>query len=427
MARRVPLFYIYILIMDIIDKLKNNKTLDDDDIFRLESIVKWSVDNQIQEIAGVLYKDNKLLVKTEDINENNISVEKVELSEIAGLVEEAGLKEEEEVEEEEDDEKKISSMQLNEELDTETRMTEGYIIGKVLDPKGEVKSIRARNLLFVYPDGTVDNQIREKLNKRIPNAEITNLGGGAYSVYRESRVCAKSPKMFSASGKVPEIRTFSYQMLKNKVKNINIKEGTSAVKYLLMNPLEEDYPDLRNALKKSLENINILYYSEYILSCVFVGYVVNLGVEMEWESLKVFSIDSKMEEYDIKNNLSNFRCDLILIYKGTLFVIEFKYRFDRPLNTGEQAIACIIEKKYPVRALKFIQLNYPDLFEEIHSVIGVGIGYNLQDNKITCFIKTCAFQKTVADEYEVHQTNLRNRTIKENRNMINQKRKKEKK
>lgn len=405
--------------MDLIEKMEKGIKLSYEEVLTMKRIVRWSINH------GMKPED---YIPTSNVN---VMTERPEI--LISDFKEGGNEEENEEESEEKTKKQIKTDTIQDLIqdvlvsNTETKLTndDTYKIGKTLG-KDAVR-IRARNMMFIYPEVVNENAVVEILRDKYDDVIVRNLGGGMFSAYKEKKLSTMNAKSFSVGGKIPEIRTFSFDELKAKLKDNKTKEGAEELKKILRNPLNKDFSGLIGVLKATLENIKVLYHSEYILSCVFFGYVIELGFNSGWDGLKILSVDMKMEEHVIVDLISNFRCDLLLIYGGTLFIVEFKFKYNRPTNTGTQAIECIVEKEYPQRAQGFLQLTYPDLFNSIERVIGLGVGYNNQGNEITCFVESQEFSKTSHSKEFLEDMKKKHQKIGESRDFLKKKRKNESK
>ena len=136
-------------------------------------------------------------------------------------------------------------------------------------------------------------------------------------------------------------------------------------------------------LANKLSSIKILIYSEYIISVILFSSIVDFGESIQWKDLKLISIDSKMEDLislaQNKIKIKNFRCDLILIFKSTLFIIEYKYRYDRKNTQVKNALECIKKKNYSSKVLKYLRCNKEELFHEISNIALIGIGFSRKE------------------------------------------------
>jgi hypothetical protein len=160
----------------------------------------------------------------------------------------------------------------------------------------------------------------------------------------------------------------------NRIKNIFNKERSSVVKVKTLDFVKQSIKNLKsncdfkdflknndlNSLKVILsDKIKKTYsfiYSEYLISAIFVNLLIDFGIENEWKDIQLVSVDSKMEKLNgIK--ISNFRCDCIFIYNGILYIVEFKYIYNRPLST-EDAINVIFKRKYKENVHLYLKKNY---------------------------------------------------------------------
>lgn len=296
--------------------------------------------------------------------------------------------------------------------------------GKTLGENG-VQEVRARNLEITYPDGVDFEEAKEKIKNEIKGSTINRIGELSFRVHRGNKIWLSKTKKLEVQGKAPIIRTFSYDMLKgNLMKNSgNMEAGAIAVSEFLKDMNDDTRNKLEFVLKESLENLRVLYYSEYIISCVFFGYLSTYGVKTGWKNLKIYSIDTKMEEWKLENKVENFRCDLVIFFYNVLYIIEFKFKYNRPENMGKVAIECISEKRYGSKVSNFIQINYPDEFKQFKSVSSVGIGYVIQGSTITCNVEYFSEPLSPLKDDELEHERDKIKKIKETNAFLRKKRK----
>lgn len=296
--------------------------------------------------------------------------------------------------------------------------------GKILGENG-VASVRARNLEITYSPSVDCEEAKGKIKDGIEPTTINRTGESSFRVYRNSRIYIKDIKKLEVDGKAPIIRTFSYDMLKGNLMNgaKNIEAGAIAVSEFLKEMNSETKKRMESVLKEALENLRILYYSEYVLSCVFFGFLSAFGTKTNWKNLKIFSIDTKMEEWKIEKKVENFRCDLVVFFNDDLFVIEFKFKYNRPENMGKAAIDCIHDKKYASRVSKFIQVNYPNEFAKLKRICLVGVGYVLLESKIRCDVEYSVGELEHLSQEELEKEVKRIKKVRERTRFLKKKRK----
>lgn len=297
--------------------------------------------------------------------------------------------------------------------------------GRTLGNPG-VAMVRGKNLHISYPEEVDPEEAKSRIREKMEGAVIKSVGPCDFNVYRETKLSVSSAKMLSVSGKTPIVRSFSYDMLKGNFKKSNNDEGATAILAFLEDRSSDNTRKLEKVLKEALENIKVLYYSEYVLSCIFFGFLNCLGVKTGWRNFELYSIDTKMEDYSLGDVVSVFRCDLILFYKGGLYIIEFKYKYNRPQNMAKEAMVCINEKGYVGKVTEFIQVCYPKEFAELTFVCSVGVGYNNHDNAIKCDMEHSEHQiNPLPDEEVVRRRKLLEKT--KSINFLNKKRNRESK
>ncbi len=298
--------------------------------------------------------------------------------------------------------------------------------GKEKSINSSIETIRGRNFIIQYPKETPKNEIEENLKYKLPNALITEVDECVYKAYRKNKMSITSLDGYKIGKSVPIIRTFSSEMLKDSLKKLNYEKGGVILGEFLKNPCQETSIELEKALKASIGSVYVLYHSEYILSCIFFGYVNTLGIESSWNKMQILSVDSKMQSLIGEDDGSIFRCDMLFVKDECLVVVEFKYKFNRPENMAEEAIRCIQEKGYVGKACEFIQVNYPQIFKKIKRVLSIGIGYNVVDFNITCNLKFVPSDLVVLSEEDVLKIRSETLKISSSRDLLKNKRRREK-
>lgn len=297
---------------------------------------------------------------------------------------------------------------------TQTQKTKG----KIFKP-GECPNIRARNIIFSYPEDTDEKEL-DKIIQKIPGKIKKSESSKTFSVYSKKKISVTSFSKYTAGGKVPIIRTFSYDMLALSTKNSDLKAWASSLLGFLQCPSLDNAGSLEESLKSSLQSVKILFHSEFLLSCIFFDIIAYIGREENWKSIQIISIDAKMEEDSIESEVSCFRCDLIFFYKEELHVVEFKYKYERPEDMGIAALECIEEKRYIERAVNYIQLHYSQI--PIKKIFGVGIGYNILAGNINCSVKYREFP--IPSYANIDQKRIKIEESAKHKRLLNKKRKK---
>jgi hypothetical protein len=257
------------------------------------------------------------------------------------------------------------------------------------------KAIRAKNFLFTYPEKAKTHDVIAILKKQFPNGIISMTG---FDTSRKFVVASKIKKSITSLDKYevkrlePKIRTFSYDMMKDLIDAPNSNLAKQCMASFLNCLNTDDCRAIANELMLELSNTRILYHSEYIISCIVFNYMKDIGIQSNWEKLKIVSVDSKMENYSVnisqKQVIESFRCDLVFLFGTKLFIFEFKYKYQRPEPQSEKALQCIEARGYPTKVLEFLHKNYKKHLDGVSSVVSVGIGYTSNaDYKIKCDMK----------------------------------------
>jgi hypothetical protein len=279
-----------------------------------------------------------------------------------------------------------------------------YKNGMELDPN-ELKSkdIYSKNIVFDY-NGIEQNEQNEVLNDlkmKYPTANISvndfNEASTTISISSSKIIHIRSLKNFNRNGIVPIVRKFTYEERKAlgyKLENIPHTQILKDLKDFLIEPSKLICKALSEDLKNIILNINILVHSEYVLSAIFFNLSCEIGQDISWESLRLISLDSKMEIYSQddqgEDKANAFRCDFIAIYKKYLFIFEHKYRHNRKNSQVDFAMRCLERKKY-VKKVCYFMSNNPDykvFIKDTTHVISVGVGYSVfKNNDVFCEMK----------------------------------------
>ena len=242
----------------------------------------------------------------------------------------------------------------------------------------------AKNFVFEYPPEVDTTKISEILHKKFCGGSIKN-NRNSFMISLESKKNVTSVKSFIVENRVPKIRRFTKEefdyLNMSKIRN-NFKNNEEIAKFF-ENLSDDTCKSLAEWLANKLSSIKILIYSEYIISAILFPSIVDFGESIQWKDLKLISIDSKMEDLislaQNKIKIKNFRCDLILIFKSTLFIIEYKYRYDRKNTQVKNALECIKKKNYSSKVLKYLRSNKEELFHEISNIALIGIGFSRKE------------------------------------------------
>jgi hypothetical protein len=262
----------------------------------------------------------------------------------------------------------------------------------------------ARNFEFSYPLQLDTNKITENLKKKFPECLIEFTRDKNYqNFFIKSRKKKRITSMlhYRINKKNPIIRTFSYDEIvkRTKIQKPESNIINTCLKSFLENPNENDCKVLESEFNLCITNTKILIHSEYIIASIVFNYLCCIGVESSWKSLKLFSLDSKMDVYVqgiTEEATQSFRCDLVLFYNNELFIFEYKYRYDRKNSQVDVAMKCIETKEYVYRVVEFLNKNYKNFIKDTSLITSVGIGYSIKDDEINCEMK---FKKESLNDY----------------------------
>lgn len=262
--------------------------------------------------------------------------------------------------------------------------------GKLLSVEEKV-SLKAKNFKFIYPNIVHYEDVLKHFKKYDPKAHVCRVINKDVVHYD---VCFTKPKNISSLKKfhileqAPQIRTHSYQNRKKYIERPNEKNAIESFRKFLKEPSDRLANDLQIELRIVLLNIDVQQHSEYILTSIIFEYTKAIGFQTDWKEIKIYSVDTKIENIDSDFVHSAIRCDLILLAIDKLFIIESKYLYDRSSCQGSKALNCIEEKKYIPKVFGFLRKYYKnDFFDKIKEVYGFGIGFNYKNNDINCTIK----------------------------------------
>ena len=254
--------------------------------------------------------------------------------------------------------------------------------GKVFEKKGD-SMIRARNLTFSYDPDVSKAEIMKILRQKISKGVLhPSESDNTVNVYYKKKVCVKSLKGYAIGGKTPIVRTFSYDMMKNSAKTVGAETGGKHLLAFLLENSPENLKNLEESIKISLESTKILHHSEYLLSCVFFSFIYSIGISSAWEKINIIALDSKLEDSSVDAPVKPFRCDLVFFFADCLYIVEHKFKYNRPANMGAAAMQCIEDRDYVYKVVSYIMTNQPKLL--ISRIVGLGVGYNVCNGLINC-------------------------------------------
>jgi hypothetical protein len=252
--------------------------------------------------------------------------------------------------------------------------------------------LRAKNFEFSYEKSIKTGEIIKVLKKKFPGALISVCDEGStnrkFTVKYNKKKSITCPKQYSVKKVTPIIRTYN-DMERSRLKAPDTNLIKACFVSFLNEPNDKDCKMIAEELKLEISAIKIMHHSEYMISATVFYYLKKIGVETNWEKLKLFSLDSKLETYEVGPNTkaSAFRCDLLLFFGPKLFIFEYKYRYNRPELQGDAALDCIFERAYPDRVLEVLKTNYKTLMDETTSVVSVGLGFGILNGVVTCDMK----------------------------------------
>lgn len=243
----------------------------------------------------------------------------------------------------------------------------------------------ARNFLFEYQN--VEKEEAELfLKNKFTQHQISSTIEGEtvkISVLGKQKRSINSTKRYMLNGRNPIIRTFSISEVKTEKKEVDEKNmAINNLQGFLLLPDDINKKSVELYLKDVLIRMNVVYYSEYILSSTVFGLFCDVAALSNWNSMVLFSMDTKIEHFENKK-LGNYRCDMVVIYGDALFVIEYKYIYMKKRDLGKEAIDYIVKKNYMEKVSSFIEKNYKDIYKKIKRQYMLGIGYSVsKENKI---------------------------------------------
>ena len=255
-------------------------------------------------------------------------------------------------------------------------------------------ALRARSFEFKYPPNISAIEVIKVLKKNFPFGKIDMKGeenDRSYIVTSDKSKSITSMGKYNIRKKTPIIRTFSYDISRALLRTPDSALVKKSFLSFFERPNTNDCMVIAGELKQDLANTKIMYHSEYIISCIVFNYLKEIGIESNWDKLKLFSLDAKMETYqlnmEMKPSAHPFRCDLVLFFATKLFIMEFKYRYDRSESQATRALKCIEDKDYTYKVLEFLNRDYKKIMEGVLSVVVIGIGYVIKNHVITCDMK----------------------------------------
>lgn len=250
--------------------------------------------------------------------------------------------------------------------------------------------LRAKNFSFTYPEGISMEKVENKLKKIFPNAQMHNEEKSVIVSCKNYRNIY-SLKHYSIDSKYPQIKTFSHRNLLRK--NL-IKYGHAllpdSIKSFLKSPTQyqceliEKY--LKNELEIIIKNMNLHFYSEYLIFYVFFDAIKNIGLENSENELHVLYFDQNTKNR-MQKNLNDlnesFESCIILSFSDSLFIIKFVYDEE---NITDQKAKESNNKNYLKNLFFFLSKKCSYSSFQIKTVYKILIRFSTQNN-INCSFK----------------------------------------
>jgi hypothetical protein len=273
----------------------------------------------------------------------------------------------------------------------------------------QMTRMNAKNYVFNYPPLVNPCSALQKLREKFNSCDQILFCGQeeniCFVVKCEKQKNIRSVKKFAVGKICPTIRTFGKNHILSKMECRNLKILPYSIFSFMDSPNENICVVIAKEIENEISKIKIMFHSEYVLSTIFFNNLLEFGSENKWKDLKIFSLDSRMNEVVTNNCLKKFRCDLVVFYKNKLFVFDFKYRHGKPTSQCLLALNCLKKRNYIRKICTFIQKNYPEILNNINLTFEVGLGYSIMDEKINCQMKynICMdeIQKIKQEEYQI--------------------------
>ena len=116
---------------------------------------------------------------------------------------------------------------------------------------------------------------------------------------------------------------------------------------------------------ENLSKVKIEIYSESLITAIFFNLI-------PVKDTIFISYDSKISE-KIQNKNNFYKCDIVYIFKNSLFIIESKFRQYRK-QQSMNALKCISYRAYVPRILNHLRMSkYRSII--IENVIQIGVGF----------------------------------------------------
>lgn len=258
---------------------------------------------------------------------------------------------------------------------------------------GSVKAKRVRphgkNFVFEWAKEIDEEKIKTALGPKFAE-DILSVKSEPSST-RAVLLCKKVQrpavaKRYSIDGIDPSIKTLNkevYNLVISPLPQTEMKTCSDYLEAYLTTNNKECLEQYRQLMESHLANIQILLYSEYLLSIIVGNQIIEIGKKMSWRDFKIVSLDCKMEYWSEELNdkkLKNFRCDVIFYMDKKLIIMEFKFRKDRSNNQAIKALRTISDRDYTLKVLLYLQKNDTELFSKICYIQEIGLSYSSKNN-----------------------------------------------
>lgn len=256
--------------------------------------------------------------------------------------------------------------------------------------------IYAKNFTITYPKEIDKSKCIQTLSDRFKESTIyydnSDNNSSTFIINCKNRKNIYTNKKFIINGNIPLIRTTDSFKMRKLLDSYNLENNNSQlISYFssfLNNPNKDDTIIIRGLIKSLLDRIDVLLHSEYMLSCIIVSVMINIGIKEKWaNNYRIISVDTKMDYKDKKKsiNIENkqrcFRCDLVLTSMNKLFIYEFKFRNGRKNDQLNNALNCIIRKRYLGKVLNYLKRRYYKIYQDIDVCYLVGCSYSIKDKE----------------------------------------------
>jgi len=245
----------------------------------------------------------------------------------------------------------------------------------------EEKTIIKKNFTLKYTNCLKEDIIEQFNTDKIKKVEIeddeecflVNLKFGKRTALN------KNSKMLQVKGGTVEIQTITRDL--PWIKQVKVIEsgignstelsncfGKNAFEYFF----KKQYNEFCLVIEKEVKKLSPLMPSEDTLITALSRELVCAD-----QDIKLISQNFKMNEY-IGKKITSFKCDLVFIFKNTLYIFEAKFRNDRYIQ-GREGLNCLIYRQYSERLWNYMENKHPSWLSKISLVRETGIGLGPQN------------------------------------------------